>query len=350
MHALSPDGDTMNCMHHLTRTLIFALLVCLPSQVFAAGFELINFKENTKLPGFVLPELLSGKAVTFEPASGKPSLLMFFSIDPPFKEQRSVNLAGVMSKLNDQFRGRVNCIAIYSDDRDRATIKKMINDQLITIPVLEDAKKQVYDRYGVFMMPLAILLSGEGVLQAVVPYTFNIDEILANNLKFLLGDWSKEQWQESFQPPQNIVKSKEENEYIRRVNYGRVMLARKMHGAALREFMTANKIMPKAIEAYIGLGEAQFATDKLDLAEQSFRQALQINKDSDEALAGLGLVLYKRGAVEQAVPILENALISVDPPIEVIVVLAEFYEQNGQIDKAIRLNKLAVSKLLGQLH
>ncbi|MDD5759763.1 MAG: redoxin domain-containing protein [Desulfobulbaceae bacterium] len=340
----------MNRLHHLTHTLILVLIVLLPGQGFAAGFELINFKENTKLPGFILPELVGGKAVTFEPASGKPSLLMFFSVDPPFKEQRSVNLAGVMSKLNNQFRGRLHCYAIFSDDRDRSTIKKMIEDQVLTIPVLDDAKKQVYDRYGVFMMPLAILLSGDGVLQAVVPYTFNIEDILANNLKFLLGDWSKEQWKESFQPLQNVVKSKEENEYIRRVNYGRVMLSRKMHSAALREFMTANKIMPKSIEAYVGLGEAQFALDKLDSAEKSFRQALQINKDSDEALAGLGLVLYKKGAVEQAVPILESALISVAPPLEVMVVLAEFYEQNGQIDKAIRLNKLAVSRLMDQFH
>lgn len=344
MYPLSPHGGEIIDMSQLI--LILTLIALLPSPVWAAEHELINFKENTKLTAFSLPDLTSGKEVTFEPASGKPSLLMFFSLSPAFREQRSLNLAATMAKLTDQFQGRIQCLAIYSEDEDPGSVKKYINDRLITIPVLNDAKRQVYNSYGVFMMPLALLISGDGLLQAVVPYTSNIDEIIANNLKFLLGDQTKEQWQESFKPQKNIVKSKEENEYVRRVNYGRVMLDRKMYPSALREFMTAAKVMPKAIEAHIGLGQVHLAINKLDQAEQAFRQATQIMNDSDEALAGLGLVLYKKGAIEQAIPILENALISEDPQLDVIIALAEFYEKNGQIDKAIRLNKLAVSKLL----
>lgn len=334
-------------VHRLRIIACFALIVLLPTQVSrAAANELINFKENTKLPAFSLPDLVSGKEVSFETTSGKPSLVMFFSVSPAFRQQRSLNLAEVLSKLSGQFQGRMQCTAVFSDDQEHDTVRKFIDDRLITIPVLDDAKRQLYDRYGVFMMPLALLISGDGILQAVVPHTADIEEILANNLKFLLGDLTKEQLQESLKPQQNTVKSKEENEYVRRVNYGRVMMARQMHTAALREFMTAAKILPKSVEAHIGLGRVHFAMEKLDLAEQSFRQAIQLMKDSDEALAGLGLVLYKKGAIEQAVPILENALISEDPQLDVIVALAEFYEKNGQIDKAIRLNKLAVSKLL----
>lgn len=316
----------------------------------ATSHELINFKENTKLPAFTLPNLTSGKEVVFETASGKPSVLMFFSVTPEFRERRSLSLAEVMTKLNAEFKGRVNFAAVFSDDQDQESVKRYIKDRLITTPVLDDGKRQVHDRYGLFMLPLAILIGGDGTLQAVVPYTFNIDEILANNLKFLLGDWSKEQWQESFKPQQNIVRSKEEKEYIRRVNYGRVMLDRQMFGAALREFMTASKIMPTALEANVGLGQVQLATDKLDQAEEAFRKALAIDKDSDEALSGLGLVLYKKGSLDQAIPILENALISAEPQLEVVMALADFYEKKGQIDKAIRLNKLAVSKLLKRLY
>lgn len=335
----------------LIRLVIVTLLVMPPpTPAMAESHELINFKENTKLPAFTLPELVSGKEAAFDPTSGAPSVLMFFSLSPAFREQRSLDLAAVLGKLNSQFQGRVHCAAVFADDQNQDTVKKLIKDKVISIPVFDDGKRQTYDRYGIFMMPIAILTSGDGILQAVVPYTANIDEILANNLKFLLGELSKEQWQESLKAPQNIVKSDAEKEYVRRVNYGRVMLARQMHSAASREFMTAIKIMPNAIEAQIGLGQVQFATDKLDLAEQSFRKALQLNKDSDEALAGLGLVLYKKGEPDQALPILENALISTDPPLEVIVTLAEYYEKKGQIDKAIRLNKLAVSKLIQRMN
>lgn len=330
--------------------LILTLACLLPAWTMAASHELLNFKESTKLPAFTLLDLASGQETTFETASGKPSVLMFFSMAPAFRAQRSLGLAQVVAKLNSDFQGRINCAAVFADDQNRDTVKQLITDRLLTIPVLDDGKRQVYDRYGIFMMPLAILIAGDGALQAVMPYTANIDDILANNLKFLLGDLSKAQWQESLQPQQNIIRSEEEKEYVRRVNYGRVMLARQMHSAALREFMIASKIMPKAIEAYIGLGQTQAAGDKLEQAEQAFRQALQIDKESDEALSGLGLILYKKGALEQAIPILENALISQDPQLEVIIALADFYEKNGLIDKAIRLNKLAVSKLVKRLH
>ena len=324
------------------------MITCQTVHALAADNELLNFKEGSPVSSFTLPELTSGKPVTVEPSSGKPLVIMFFSVTPQFREQRSLGLAESLTKLNAEFHGRVNFSALFSDNQGHETVKRYIQDGLITIPVLDDSNRQVYERYGVFMMPLAILIAGDGTLQAVVPYTSNSNEIIANNLKYLLGDWSKEKWQDSFKPQQNTVKSKEEQEYIRRVNYGRVMLSRKMYSSALREFMTASKIMPKATEAHVGLGKVQFVTEKLDQAEESFRAALAIDKDLDEALSGLGLVLYKKGALDKAIPILENALISAEPQIEVIMTLADFYEKNGLIDKAICLNKLAVSRLLKQ--
>lgn len=317
-----------------------------PTFVSASPHELINFKENAKLPSFSLPDLSTGKATAFNSATGKPSVLIFISTTPAFKEKRSLALAQTLSKLNTEFKGRAQFYGIFSDNQGSEIVKKYLRDKIITIPVLDDGKRETYDRFGVFMMPLAVIIAGDGTLQGVVPYVDEIENILANNLKFLLGDWTKEQWQNSFKPQQNISRSPEEKEYIRRINYGRVMLGKKIHGAALREFMTAVKIMPKAADAYIGVGNVQYALKKFDLAEESYRQALKIDKDSDEALSGLGIVLYQKGSLDQAIPILENALISPDPQLEVIVALAEFYEKNGQIDKAIRLNKLAVSKLM----
>lgn len=322
----------------------------LPASPMAAPNELINFKENTKLPSFTLPDIATGKAVSFNPSSGKPSFLIFFSVTPSYREQRSLALAQTQAKLNADFQGRIQSYGVFSDSQGGENIKNYLRDKIITIPVLDDSKREVYERYGVFMMPLAVLIAGDGTLQTVVPYTANIEETLGNNLKFMLGDWTKEQFQNSLKPQQNISRSPEEKEYIRRVNYGRVMLGKKIHGAALREFMTAIKIMPKSIEAYIGLGNVQFAAQKFDQAEQSYRQALEIDKESDEALSGLGIVLYQKGSMDQAIPILENALISPNPQLEVIVSLAEYYEKNGQIDKAIRLNKLAVSKLMKDLN
>ncbi|MDA8160379.1 MAG: tetratricopeptide repeat protein [Desulfobacteraceae bacterium] len=335
----------MKVLRPLIASLVAGLAVATPS----AGHELINFKDNSKLPPFVLPELTNGKETHFETASGRPAVLMFFSLSPAFREERSLKLAAALDKLQGEFKGRVNFAALLANDQSAEATKEDIASRKITIPVLDDGKHQVYDRYGVFMTPLAILIGKDGSLQAVVPYTSNIDDILANNLKFLLGEISKEQLQEALKPPQNVVLSPQQKEYIRRVNYGRVMLERKMLVAAQREFMTAAKIMPNAIEAQIGLGRVLFASGQTEQAEEAFQRALKIDKDSDEALAGLGLALFKTKAYDRAVPILENALLSPDPNLDVILDLADYYEKNGNITKSIRLNKLAIAKLMKRL-
>ena len=328
---------------HCIATLFLVMALGVRAQ---ASNELLNYQENTKLPSFSLPNLKGGEAETFDPSSGKPSVLMFFSLSPTFREQRSLGLAEAIGKLSTEFGDRVHFAAIFCDEQGLETVKRYITDKVISIRVLNDSKRQVYNQYGVFMIPLAIMIAGDGTLHGVVPYTANSGEMIGNTLRYLLGEWTKERWQDSLKPQQNVVRSKEEQEYVRRVNYGRVMLSKKMFASALRELMTASKILPKSIEAHVGIGQVHFASERFDLAEASYRTALEIDKESDEALAGLGLVLYRKGAMDKAIPILENAMISANPQVEVILTLAEFYEKSGSIDKAMRLNKLAVSRLI----
>ncbi len=319
------------------------------SLCLAADSGLLHYKLNDKIPSFKLKVVNRDKTFTFSPTNGKPSVLIFFSITPNFRAKRSVNLAEIIAKLDKNFGKRVNFINIYSGGKLNK-LKKFVQDGLINIPILNDSDKEVYKKYGVFMLPIAIISDSKGKLQSVIPYTANISEILNNNLKFLLGELSLKQFKNAIASPKNIIKTKKEKAYIRRVNYGRVMVARKMYSAALREFNTARKIMPNSIEALIGLGDVQLELKQWQEAEHSFKKALRINKDSDKALAGLGLTLYKSGEIIRAKPILENALISADQDLEVVVSLAAIYEKNGNIIKAIRLNKLAISILQKQFN
>jgi len=310
---------------------------------------LLYHKLSDKMPGFQLNEVKSGKTITFVPDNGKPSVLMFFSIKPSFRAHRSVSLASDLKKLDKIFNGRVIFLAIYSDDEEFKILKKYIADGLISLPVLNDPTRAIYNKYGVFMLPITVIMDTKGQLQSVIPYTSNTSELINNNLKLILGDWTLKQFKNSLTIKANQVKTKEEKAYIRRVNYGRVMQARGMYSAALREFNTARKIMPHSPEALIGIGQVQLKLKKWNDAEEAFHKALKINKESDEALAGLGLTLYRKGDEKQALPILENALISTNQDLEVVISLAAIYEKNGNIVKAIRLNKLAISMLWKRL-
>jgi len=305
-----------------------------------------NYKQGDKLPAIELPAVNDNTVTSFIPGNGKPALIMFFSVRPEFRKKRSLALLSAISEIADNYMARIAVVGIFSDDREAATVSKYMEKSSIRIKVLNDEDKAVHDKYGVFMMPIVILSDKDGKLREVIPYTYNIRNIVEGNVKYLLGIWDKKQLATSLKPKKIVIKSEEEKEYIRRINYGRLMQSKKMYGSAIREFSTAVRLMPKKIEGHIGLGFALLKSNKYDRVEASFRKALLINPDSDDAIAGLGLTYYGRGETEIALKELEKAFISEHPSLDVIVTLAEIYEKKGMNDKANRLNKLAVSILM----
>ncbi len=319
-----------------------------PLRAQADQSSLLHYKLNARLPLFQLNKI-DGTGQAGLSAAGRPSVMMFFSIKPSFRAKRAIKLAEVLTRLSKNFQRRVNFLAVYSGTGGIKKLKSYIANGSIAIPILDDQDKEIYRRYGVFMLPIALITDQHNRLQAIVPYTVNIERIIGNNLKFILGDWDLKRFKKSLKTHANHEKSKEEKAYIRRVNYGRVMLARGIYSAALREFNTAAQIIPHSLEAIIGQGQVLVKMKKWQQAVTVFRKALKFNKDTDKALSGLGFSLYKLGDTEQALPILESAFICPKPSIEVILALADIYEKEGDFTKALRLNKLAISILWGKL-
>ena len=328
---------------------IVFLLPVSQSNVFAQEVEagtLRNFKIGEKLPPIKLPAVNDDTLQSFTPGNGKPAVIMFFSIRPDFRKKRSLALLSTLTDFADQYKTKIDIVGIYSDSEQVDTVQTYMAKSNLNIRVYNDAHKRIYNTYGVFMMPLVILSDEDGKLHEIIPYTYNIREIVDGNIKLLLKEWDRARLIDALKPKETIIRSPEEKEYIRRVNYGRIMMSRKMYGQAVREFSNAVKMMPHLIRARVGLGFALLESRKYDEAEASFKEALKIDPDSDDAIAGLGLTHYRQGKIDIALTELENAFIVPKPDIEVIITLAEIYEKKGASKKAIRLNKLAVSRLM----
>ncbi len=326
-------------------TLLLLLVSNSSAQTKASG-NLQNFKRGDALPSIKLPSLIDHTEQVFNYGNDRPSVIMFFSIRPDFRKKRSLALLSTFSNLAEKYKTKIDIVGIYSDSKAEKTVLDYMVNSSINIPVYNDRQKTTYNKYGVFMMPLVVLTDNKGNLHEVIPYTYNIREIVDGNIKYLLGEWDKKQLAQSLKPKQLKTRSKDEKEYIRRINYGRIMHSKKMYGQAIRELSNAVTLMPGLIEGHIGIGFAYLKTGELDKAEDSFNTALKIDSDSDEAIAGLGLTYFGQGKNESALEELEKAFISQKPSIDVIVSLAEIYEDKGLDQKAIRLNKLAVSMLM----
>jgi len=309
-----------------------------------------GFHSGDTMPSFSLPVLTTGKEFHFTPAATRPTAIFFFSINPKFRRGRALALLSELAALFGRYRGRADILAIYEDDKGAETVKNFLRSLPVKPQVLIDHDHEVYDRYGVFMTPIVIILAPGGRLHEVIPYTYEIKRIIEANMRFLLGDIDREELKKILAPPENKTLSPEEREFVRRINYARVLENKKLFEQALREFQKAVKLAPERPEGYVGMGFMEMELKKYGDAADNFKKARKIDPESDSAIAGLGLVLYRQGDTAKALPHLENAFISPEPRIEVMLALAEIYEDRGEMDKAIRMNKLVVQRLLTMLN
>jgi hypothetical protein len=303
------------------------------------------------MPAFTLPALESGRPFGFSPSAAKrPTAIFFFSINPRFRRNRALALLSELASMSARYRGRADIMAIYEDDRDTDTVRKFIESLPERPQVLTDAKNRVYDRYGVFMMPIVVLLAPGGRLHEVIPYTYGIKRIIEANLQFLVGDIDKEELARLLAPKKNRNLPPEQRELIRRLNYARVLENKKLYEQALREYQKAAKLAPRRPEGFVGMGFMNMELKRYRAAAENFRAARRLDPESDGAVAGEGLLLYRTGDHDKALPLLENAFITPEPRLEVMLALAAIYEEKGRMDKAIRMNKLVVQRLLTMLN
>ncbi len=90
--------------------------------------------------------------------------------------------------------------------------------------------------------------------------------------------------------------------------------------------MTKEEYFEKAVDA--------FGEDRLDDAIETYKKALEIDPNYQDALHGLGMALHHRGRVDEAIDV-AGQLIAIDPDdILAHTSLSMFYMSQGKIEEA----------------
>ncbi len=118
-------------------------------------------------PGFTLKDL-DGKNVTFKPASGKPSLLIFWSVFCPLCKE----LTPMTSSIASRHRKWLNVIGVNLDGkRFTNAVRAFLKENGMSFPVgLDDIRNDLFiasDPYGVEKTPTAVLVDGSGKIYRV---------------------------------------------------------------------------------------------------------------------------------------------------------------------------------------
>jgi tetratricopeptide (TPR) repeat protein len=102
-------------------------------------------------------------------------------------------------------------------------------------------------------------------------------------------------------------------------------------------------LYPNAVELHIGIGYARIAREEYAWARRSFEEALILDADHEDALAGLGETLLKFGQTEDALKTLHRVLeLGYEDDVELMLQIGRALFRDGLIDAAKQYFDIAV--------
>jgi peroxiredoxin len=118
------------------------------------------FKEKKEAPNFSLTSL-DGRTICLNDLRGKPIILVFWATWCETCRDELPALEKFFSKRGDQ----LNVLLLAIDGERKRTVQKIIQEKMITLPVLLVLKEKVMDHYGVRgWVPQLFFIDKDGVL------------------------------------------------------------------------------------------------------------------------------------------------------------------------------------------
>ncbi len=115
-------------------------------------------KGGTTAPGFSLPSLQGGAAVSLAAYRGTPVMVNFFASWCPHCRAELAAVASVARSTG----GRVAVIGVDSNETSDTTAKRLLRSVHATYPVAVDADAKVATRYLVNVLPVTYFLDARG--------------------------------------------------------------------------------------------------------------------------------------------------------------------------------------------
>ncbi len=109
----------------------------------------------------------------------------------------------------------------------------------------------------------------------------------------------------------------------------------------LREGLT---LYPSAVELHVGVGYARLARDEIAWARRAFDEALTLDAEHEDALAGMGEVLLKLGRVDEAMRAFDTTVaLGYDDDTDLMLQIGRALFRDGYIEGALAFFERAVA-------
>ncbi len=153
----------------------------------ASFFLLLLFTQTavaaTKMPSFVLPDVVTGDNVDSKTFTGKTLLITFFATWCPPCMQEVPDLINLQNKYSSK---GFSVVALSVDESGPKTVKKLVEKRSINYPVLMADRSTAKSFGGVVGIPTSFLVNSKGTVVKKYPgYVPHI--VLENDIKKIMN-------------------------------------------------------------------------------------------------------------------------------------------------------------------
>ncbi|MEI5906841.1 thiol-disulfide oxidoreductase ResA [Bacillus spongiae] len=148
------------------RTIILAIL--LSAVIYTLYGNLVGkdskqvVQVNDKAPDFILPKL-NGEELKLSEFRGKAVLLNFWgSWCAPCKKEMPV-----IQDAYDQYKDQNVEVITINVNESELTVKNFFEKNNLSLPVVMDKDSEVYDAYGIYVLPTSFFLHPDGTVNRV---------------------------------------------------------------------------------------------------------------------------------------------------------------------------------------
>ncbi|MCL5966297.1 MAG: tetratricopeptide repeat protein [Deltaproteobacteria bacterium] len=323
---------------------LFTILAMLfVATVPGTGSAFRNLKEGAPAIPIALKDA-DGKEVTYDPNSGKVTVLSFVKVS----QDRSKDQIRDLVALYDELASKgvdFFLVASYTDAPDE--VKKVASELGVKFPIAIDKDQKAYGDYGLFVLPSTGVVGKDGKFAfEYSSHGRDFRDVVGGKVKVLAGLMSEEDYRKLTTPVESVRKSKEEHEAARLIALGNTLLKRGMPDKAAERFGKAVELDPKNVAGRIAYGEALVASKKPDDALVQFRKAAELAPDSKEAQIGIGTVHLEKGETDKAIEVISQAAMLNPRPAKAYFWLGAAYEKKGDLQNAVKYYRKAVEKFL----
>lgn len=291
---------------------------------------------------------LDGNAFDASRFEGRPYLLVFGEL---YHQPTRAAVAEINRILDDpRLAGEtITPILIVAQQASRLELKTQAEEVGLAGLILHDPKRESFGQYRISVMPTVVVVGADGkVLHSLAGLNPRLGDVVTDALLVGLGRLSRERFEESLHPVTEQQLTEEQVRANRLTQLARQLARRGLDEMADEKYRESLQIWPESVEARMGLGRLELKRGRIADAEAQFRAVLAARPDLVEATLGVAYVQALRGGDEltDAERLVRSVLDRDDSQPRAHYLLGLISEQRGKVKEAAASFKRAAELLL----